>query len=323
MVYNTVWCRPLWFWWYILLATLTSLKVPASGLSNLRVHVPDTVQRGQTAQFNCTFTLEDEKLYALKWYRGNYEIFRYAPGETPKIKTFPLEGYNVSMEHSTGYVLYLDDAKFVNTGVYSCEVIADTTFHTLIETKKMLVIDLPDKRPTIKNVNEKYEVGDAVAATCTSWNSQPAANLSWFINGEPAREAYLRKYRLMENFDGTITSALGLQFKVGRKHFANGEMVLKCTSSLLKVYWQSREVRIKESALKLSHSDGSISDPSSSTKKRKKKNEKDDGTKMPVEQLTSHVLSGSTSSVSKENSLLAVNQLVLLLLWNLNSKFLG
>ena len=29
---------------------------------------------------------------------------------------------------------------FVNSGAYSCEVIVDTTFHTLIETKKMLVI---------------------------------------------------------------------------------------------------------------------------------------------------------------------------------------
>ena len=34
----------------------------------------------------------------------------------------------------------LESVSFVNSGAYSCEVIADTTFHTLIETKEMLVI---------------------------------------------------------------------------------------------------------------------------------------------------------------------------------------
>ena len=34
----------------------------------------------------------------------------------------------------------MDGVSFVNSGAYSCEVIADTTFHTLIETKEMLVI---------------------------------------------------------------------------------------------------------------------------------------------------------------------------------------
>ena len=71
--------------------------VPASGLSNLKVYIPDTVLRGHNIQFNCTFTLEDEKLFAIKWYRGNYEIFRYLPSSDVPMKTFPLEGYNVSV----------------------------------------------------------------------------------------------------------------------------------------------------------------------------------------------------------------------------------
>ena len=72
--------------------------MPASGLSNLKVYIPDSVLRGHNIQFNCTFTLEDEKLFAIKWYRGNYEIFRYMPSSpaVPK-KTFPLDGYNVSV----------------------------------------------------------------------------------------------------------------------------------------------------------------------------------------------------------------------------------
>ena len=71
--------------------------VTARGLSNLRVHIPATIQKGQSPIFECTFTLEDERLYAIKWYRGNYEIFRFIPSEDPPIKTFFLEGYNVSV----------------------------------------------------------------------------------------------------------------------------------------------------------------------------------------------------------------------------------
>ena len=61
------------------------------------MYIPDTVLRGHNIQFNCTFTLEDEKLFAIKWYRGNYEIFRYLPSSDVPMKTFPLEGYNVSV----------------------------------------------------------------------------------------------------------------------------------------------------------------------------------------------------------------------------------
>ena len=75
----------------------TSVSVPASGLSNLRVSIPDNVARGSDVAFNCSFNLQDEELYAVKWYRGNYEIFRYVPSEAPAIKTFHLEGFNISV----------------------------------------------------------------------------------------------------------------------------------------------------------------------------------------------------------------------------------
>ena len=36
--------------------------------------------------------------------------------------------------------MVLHSVNFENSGAYSCEVIADITFHTLIQTKNMLVI---------------------------------------------------------------------------------------------------------------------------------------------------------------------------------------
>ena len=56
--------------------------------------------------------------------------------EKKKLKLFFL----FQMQHSTGYVLFMHDAKFINSGAYTCEVIVDTTFDTLMFTKKMMVI---------------------------------------------------------------------------------------------------------------------------------------------------------------------------------------
>ena len=53
-----------------------SISVPASGLSNLRLAIPETAPRGSDVAFNCSFNLQDDDLYAVKWYRGTYEIFR-------------------------------------------------------------------------------------------------------------------------------------------------------------------------------------------------------------------------------------------------------
>ena len=72
--------------------------VPAESLRDLRVHIPETVIRGNDVVFNCTFNFdEDETLYAIKWYRGTYEIFRYIPSDEHPTKRFPLAGYNVSV----------------------------------------------------------------------------------------------------------------------------------------------------------------------------------------------------------------------------------
>ena len=101
-------------------------------------------------------------------------------------------------------------------------------------------------------MKESYTVGETVLAMCTSWQSHPPANLSWFINAEPAREEYLQKYELRKEFDLTFTSVLGLEFVAHTQHFRDkggkgkASMVLRCNASLFSVYWQSSEVRIRQ-----------------------------------------------------------------------------
>ena len=53
-----------------------------------------------------------------------------------------MRSYYFQMMYSTGKTMVLDKVEFVNTGAYSCEVIADLTFHTLIETEYMTVIGM-------------------------------------------------------------------------------------------------------------------------------------------------------------------------------------
>ena len=47
-----------------------------------------------------------------------------------------------------------------------------------------LNIDLPDEKPRITGIKEKYQIGETLEALCTSWQSHPPANLTWFINEE-------------------------------------------------------------------------------------------------------------------------------------------
>ena len=77
---------------------------------------------------------------------------------------------------------------------------------------------------------------------CLLWLSKINFCVYFFFQ---AREAYLRRYNLKENYDDTFTSVLGLHFEVAKHHFVQGEMILKCTSSLLSVYWQSSEVSVE------------------------------------------------------------------------------
>ena len=45
-------------------------------------------------------------------------------------------------------------------------------------------LDLPDEKPRITGIKEKYQIGETLEALCTSWQSHPPANLTWFINEE-------------------------------------------------------------------------------------------------------------------------------------------
>ena len=70
---------------------------------NLTV-IPPTVRKGRNASLLCQYDLEGAPLYSVKWYRGNFEFYRYSPGEKPAFKIFPYSGIYVDVSIKAKYI---------------------------------------------------------------------------------------------------------------------------------------------------------------------------------------------------------------------------
>jgi len=45
----------------------------------------------------CNYDLETDSLYAVKWYRGSEEFYRFLPKEAPPKQAFPINGVVVDV----------------------------------------------------------------------------------------------------------------------------------------------------------------------------------------------------------------------------------
>lgn len=64
---------------------------------NVRVEVPPYVKAGETAILRCKYDLGSDPLYAVKWYKGKQEFYRYTPKESPSAKSFPIVGLQIDV----------------------------------------------------------------------------------------------------------------------------------------------------------------------------------------------------------------------------------
>ncbi|XP_021942128.1 uncharacterized protein LOC110841141, partial [Zootermopsis nevadensis] len=89
------------------------------------------------------------------------------------------------ISQSNAWTVALRDVQRNLTGFYKCEVSADAPlFHTEIKSGLMIVVDLPEGDPALLAEKLKYSLGEKIRANCTSRASYPAANLTWFVNGQ-------------------------------------------------------------------------------------------------------------------------------------------
>ncbi|XP_058121740.1 uncharacterized protein LOC131281089 [Anopheles ziemanni] len=215
-------------------------------LRNVRVTVPTAVRKGESAQLFCYYELEDkERLYSIKWYKGKREFYRYTPQENPSMKVFNLD-VERSLSNQSHVVIKAHETNV--TGKYSCEVSADApSFHTMIVSGDMEVIEPPPEKPSITGLQSRYRPGDILRGNCTSINSKPPANLTWTINDVPIIQQYIKQYRpIKDTYTGLDTSILGINILVAHSHFVKGKLKIKCQATIHQIYDESSEWHVEE-----------------------------------------------------------------------------
>lgn len=74
------------------------ISAETNGLRLTDVHIPRYMDLHQAAILTCNFDLGEGKLYSIKWYKDEFEFFRYMPDNKPaQIQTFPLHGVNLDV----------------------------------------------------------------------------------------------------------------------------------------------------------------------------------------------------------------------------------
>ncbi|XKL65470.1 hypothetical protein PGB90_008890 [Kerria lacca] len=155
----------------------------SNGLRLTDVTIPSHMDLHQAAVLSCNFDLGRGKLYSVKWYKDEFEFFRYMPENKPQIQTFPLIGVNLDLSKSNMTVITLKPLNFNSTGSYRCEVSTDgPNFETVVRNGNMTVIVFPNDKPVIDGIQSWYNVGDYITGNCTSARSNPPAELFWYIN---------------------------------------------------------------------------------------------------------------------------------------------
>lgn len=93
---------------YIWITYVTFFRINAcifliSGACSLRLrdfNVPAVVMRGDPVRLNCSYDLELDTLYSIKWHKNNIEFYRYLPEDNPPAQKYELPG------------IYLDVCRF-------------------------------------------------------------------------------------------------------------------------------------------------------------------------------------------------------------------
>ncbi|XP_044758858.1 cell adhesion molecule 3-like isoform X2 [Coccinella septempunctata] len=219
-------------------------KLGCLALKDLKIYVPMAVIRGHDAILNCTYDLEGDDLYSVKWYRHGREFFRYTPNDEKPIKQFKIQGLSLEVREneSTATRIVLVNADQDITGMYSCEVTADQpSFFTDMKKSHLEVVELPRSDPHISGFKTKYRVGEILRANCTSGSSYPAVNLTWYVNDQSVDSTKVKKHTRI-HADGHFQSADSiLRLPIVKQLFSRGRLKIRCVASLHDVYYRSSE----------------------------------------------------------------------------------
>ncbi|XP_050687341.1 uncharacterized protein LOC126980928, partial [Eriocheir sinensis] len=206
-----------------------------------RVDVPQVVGLGDDVELECHYEISGN-LYSIKWYLNDREFFRYQPHEETSTMIFDRPGVTVNKELSEGRRVKLNNVQLSASGMYKCEVIGEgPEFLTSDKHARMMVVKIPEEKPTIFGTQHEYKIGDTARLTCVSAPSRPPAILTWYINDKEAPQTYLIPLETSRSLDGMEETRLGLEFRVGRQHFRKGQMNLRCSAEISTLYYKTQQ----------------------------------------------------------------------------------
>ncbi|XP_053212076.1 uncharacterized protein LOC128395636 [Panonychus citri] len=216
--------------------TLNLLLILIQGLYCLRIvdlRVPSPTIAGESVELTCSYDLEDDKLYSVKWYKDGSEFYRYVPKDWPHAQVLPMEGIRVDTSRSASTTVYLRYVDLNSAGKYRCEISAEApSFNTAAAEKDMEIYHLPIEDPQISIGKFKYNPNEEAIANCTSPKSKPSASLTWFINNVKIGSEYKVGFSTTLYNDGLESSFISLNFVIKEQHFIKDTIILKCTSQI-------------------------------------------------------------------------------------------
>lgn len=173
----------------ILLVVLNCCIDLSHGLRNLKITVPQAVVSGGSCMLECTYDLEGDLLYSVKWFRGKTEFYRFVPKEIPPTRTFASSGITVDLNNSTDTRVSLINMQRELSDYYRCEVVTDyPKFYTVVGSSYLVVVVPPKSMPQIQTDKWKYPYGEVIRANCTSGPAYPGVNITWYRNNEMVKE---------------------------------------------------------------------------------------------------------------------------------------
>uniref|UniRef100_A0ABD2W2Z2 Ig-like domain-containing protein n=1 Tax=Trichogramma kaykai TaxID=54128 RepID=A0ABD2W2Z2_9HYME len=223
--------------------TITYVK----GLKNVKLEVtPEVVEQGQEAILRCSYELEDEPLYSLKFYRGEHEFYRYSPNERPQTKIFNFTWIEVDASRSSESQVTIRKVDFILKGNFSCEVTTNPSYTTMTSTKSLTVVSVPRGKPVIASERKRYEPGETLRANCSIPLSRPAARIFFTLNDDAVNEIFVKEGEASR--EGDSRQSIDLSMPLKSVHYSlSGELKLRCNAKIADMYDEWSELRLGSS----------------------------------------------------------------------------
>ncbi|KAH6930421.1 hypothetical protein HPB50_013461 [Hyalomma asiaticum] len=203
---------------------------------------PSAAIHGRGMWLNCSFDLESDELYSVKWYKNDTEFYRYIPRDRPPAQNYDLPGVVVDMSRSREGHVFISSVNLSSEGNYRCEASAEApSFQTVVGEKEIKVFVIPDHPPMIRGTRAKYEVGERVDVSCRAPYSLPAAKLVWHINDQEVPFSDVHELETLYDSEGLQSSAVLLSFVVQPYHMIGSSLRLKCVSIISEAFLTSSE----------------------------------------------------------------------------------